>query len=132
MRFGGSTIASSIDGSTYLLGGVTHAEDAPPTVRWKEVPVSRGDGVVLINLGTDPGYIRIDFQLLLTETGSESWNTAISGKANGFYSLQYGNIVKSYCVLMGVQKGKGAAEFIPGEGLRDRYWVSMLFRKIRS
>lgn len=132
VSFDGTTLASDAGGATYLLDGRMYDSVQMKFTRWQEIPVTRGNGSIMINMGTDAGYISLFFRLALASGVISDWRDSVESKYAKIGQLITPRGTFSNCLLMTPSHQHIDTILDESGTLRQRFNCALLFRRMRA
>ena len=127
VSFNGTTLADDASASYRLAGRVDDGAEVG-TTRWDEVPVPRGNGVILKDMGDEPGMIVLAFPLSLSDSDVSGWRSTVEGLRGDIGTLVWPGGSEAGCALMSASITRSFAELVAGS-IKHRCVAQMTFRR---
>lgn len=131
--FAGTTICNDAAASSFLLAGPIMDSYSGGEVRWAFEQVTRGDGEIAKDMGTQCQYVAIYFKLYLVQsTGLASFRTAMLALIRTVGTLVTPRLSLSSCILIAAPVTQYERTVLDGSTLRDVYATQLLFKRLRN
>lgn len=137
ITYDGATLATDSDYSDayYLLDRVGDSERLASTIYQQSIS-PRGNGIVFLEMGTDPATIFLRFRLALSGSNRSAWGSLVDGKRGKLATLAWpdggSGQSRNRIILLDATPNRVATLQWPTGGSREVYDITMAFKGARS